>query len=265
MPDDDDRLRNTYAAVREVATHPADHEAAIRAAYEAVLRPGSIAVDGGAHSGKHTIPMAQAVGPDGAVYAFEPSPEPRSRLEKAIAAAGLTNVIISSCGLSKPPARELTFLVFPDRPGVSGFERRTDAVGELAAEEIRVQTTTLDADLGDVPDLAFMKLDVEGAELDAMFGAEALLKAHRPLVHIEASHVSWTPFGYGPIELFAFLAALDYAVIDVVGSPIPDAHTLDVSFKTAGVWDYLLLPQTARGMLAREAISAHASATYGFD
>ena len=254
-----------YAAVREVATHPADHEGAIRAAYEAVLRPGSIAVDGGAHSGKHTIPMGEAVGPDGTVFAFEPSPEPRSRLEKAIAAAGLTNVVVSSCGLSKPPARELTFLVFPDRPGVSGFERRTDAAGDLDAEEIRVQTTTLDVELADVADLAFIKLDVEGAELDALFGAAALLEAHRPLVHIEASHVSWTPFGYGPTELYAFLADLGYDVIDVVGTPLPDAATLDISFKTAGVWDYLLLPQTARGLFAREAVVTHASATYGFD
>ena len=36
------------------------------------LRPGDVALDIGANFGSHTIPMAQFVGPTGAVHAFEP-------------------------------------------------------------------------------------------------------------------------------------------------------------------------------------------------
>jgi hypothetical protein len=36
------------------------------------LRPGDVALDIGANFGSHTIPLAQLVGPGGAVYAFEP-------------------------------------------------------------------------------------------------------------------------------------------------------------------------------------------------
>jgi len=49
-----------------------DYELMLEQIYRAALRPGDIAVDIGAHEGRHTLPMARAVGPSGSVFAFEP-------------------------------------------------------------------------------------------------------------------------------------------------------------------------------------------------
>src|ERR1035438_9744003 len=52
-----------------------DFEPHLAAFYSALLEPGSIAVDGGANVGLHTLQMAQAVLPNGLVLAIEPVPE----------------------------------------------------------------------------------------------------------------------------------------------------------------------------------------------
>lgn len=244
------RIRDTYSRVRANPRHPELHEEMVRVAYEAVLRPGMCAIDGGAHSGKHTIPMAQVVGSEGRVLAFEPAPEPRGRLEKAAGSAKIAHIHTSDKALSRAPDRELQFLLFPDRPGISGLARRTDAAGRLPAETMTVRTTTIDQELeGNESEVGFIKLDIEGAELDALDGARATLGRHKPVAHIEASFVSWDAFGYGPIELFALMTPHGYRIIDVIGMEFETPEELDASFRTAGVWDYLLLPNDTRADL----------------
>jgi precorrin-6B methylase 2 len=82
-----DSLIRQYECVRQNSDHPRLHEIGIQSVYEAVLQPGDTVIDGGAHSGKHTIPMAHAVGSAGRVFAFEPSPKPYGRLSKNLAEA----------------------------------------------------------------------------------------------------------------------------------------------------------------------------------
>ncbi len=251
------QIEARYRAVRAVPEHPALHEQGIAAVYRSILRPGDTAVDGGAHAGKHTIGIAEAVGAAGRVVAFEPQEAARRRLVAALADRHIEWVDVRSCALSRPPARVATFLVFPDRPGVSGFERRTDAAGDLPAEEIVVQTSTLDAEVETGP-VTFVKLDVEGAELDALEGGRRLLAEWHPVVHVEASYISWDPFGYGPKEMLALANEFGYEVVDVIGEPMRTVADLDLSFRTAGVWDYLLLPRSDAGRAARAAIVEHA-------
>lgn len=49
-------------------------ETIIAGLYRAVLRPGDLAVDGGANEGMHAFPLAELVGPSGRVLAFKPIP-----------------------------------------------------------------------------------------------------------------------------------------------------------------------------------------------
>src|SRR5262245_11135168 len=55
-------------------------ERIIQSFYSKVINPGDTTVDGGSHTGRHTIPLALLVGDDGVVFAFEPLAQPSKRL-----------------------------------------------------------------------------------------------------------------------------------------------------------------------------------------
>ena len=61
--------------------------------------PGTTAIDAGANVGVFTVPLATAVGPDGAVMAFEPFPDNVARLEENIELNGLRNVAVHACAM----------------------------------------------------------------------------------------------------------------------------------------------------------------------
>lgn len=69
------------------STHPTAgelFESTVRTVYETILSPGDVAVDVGAHVGKHTLPMARLVAPEGKIIAFEPIPEKFDKLKDAV-------------------------------------------------------------------------------------------------------------------------------------------------------------------------------------
>lgn len=254
-------LAEVYSRVRARPKHGRLHEAAIQTVYEHILHSGDMAIDGGAHAGKHTVPLSRAVGDHGRVLAFEPSPLPFAKLSDRLDETGASNVSPYRLALSDVADRNVTFLVFPDRPGVSGFERRTDQAGELPAEEITVRTTTIDEFYPILSSLRFVKLDVEGAELKALWGARQTIEQFHPIVHIEASFISWDAFGYGPAELMTYCEDFGYEVVDIVGLRLGDEEAIAESFNTAGVWDYLLLPKGE--VQALDVLRSHAREHYG--
>ena len=67
-----------------MASLPIDYEAIIEEVYEGVLRPGDVAIDIGAHCGRHTIPLAKRVGAAGKVIAVEPLPMCRTELRRRL-------------------------------------------------------------------------------------------------------------------------------------------------------------------------------------
>src|SRR5262249_3039442 len=99
---------------------PPDYEVLVQHVYEALLRPGDVAFDVGAHVGRHTAPMARCVGPTGRVLAFEPLPSCADELRRASAAG---RVEIHDCALGATPGHA-EFVVAVDQPAYSGLRER---------------------------------------------------------------------------------------------------------------------------------------------
>ncbi|HET7090858.1 MAG TPA: FkbM family methyltransferase, partial [Anaerolineae bacterium] len=93
---------------------------------------------------------------------------------------------------------------------------------------ITVSTTTLDAYFAPLnigPHV--IKLDIEGAELLALRGAEGVLRTFRPILVVEASKELMHAFGYGCGDLIDFLRAVDYHLYTLNYSalkPIPTEY-----------------------------------------
>ena len=59
---------------------PVNYEGQVEKLYQLCLMPGMVAIDVGAHDGRHCIPMAQCVNPGGTIEAYEPLAELREKL-----------------------------------------------------------------------------------------------------------------------------------------------------------------------------------------
>ncbi len=68
-------------------------EATLQMREQLKLKPGMSVCDMGSGNGYHTIPMAEAVGKDGKVYAVEVQPEMIEMLHKRAAEKGITNIV----------------------------------------------------------------------------------------------------------------------------------------------------------------------------
>jgi FkbM family methyltransferase len=120
-------------------------EVLVQETYEAILGDGDIAIDIGAHHGRHCIAMAQRVFPRGQVLAFEPLPACRQILTQEIAAyyPELAKVIHIYPYALADFAGDTEFVVAKDALAYSGLkERKYDWPTSL--ERIPVQARRLD-------------------------------------------------------------------------------------------------------------------------
>lgn len=147
-------------------------------------RPGDTVVDVGANIGEWTLQMAAAVGPAGRVIAIEPVPHMAQALEKSVLANNLRQVTIAALAVAERPG-EAEFSVEQANTGGSRLGRF--ARGAERFDYIKVRLATLDGLLEEagVARVDFIKIDVEGYELEVLQGARATLAKWRPPLYLE--------------------------------------------------------------------------------
>ncbi|EGJ09969.1 FkbM family methyltransferase [Rubrivivax benzoatilyticus] len=232
--------------------------------YAAWLRPGDVAIDAGANVGRHAIGMAQAVGQGGTVHAFEPSPTVLPMLYARLQKAGVNDrVTVHELALGRAPG-SARFHVLHGALGMSGLQLRElapDLQARVNIEEVEVHVETLDSLFGHGLPARFVKLDLEGGELDAMRGGTDLLRANRPLVVFENGRGhSAKDYGYDMDDFFGFFESISYRVLDGVGFPFTAAQWSLGSVP----WQFVALPDGDANMLdCATAVIAEVLAQHG--
>src|SRR4051794_7024587 len=85
-----DSIRRIWAQIVRNAPDIDDlFERIIQSFYSKIVSTGDTTLDGGAHTGRHTIPLARLVGNDGLVLAFEPLQAPATKLKQLLVTSGL--------------------------------------------------------------------------------------------------------------------------------------------------------------------------------
>jgi FkbM family methyltransferase len=156
------------------------------------VRVGDVVVDIGAHRGVYTYRLAQLVGSTGHVHSFEPNPSSLRTLEAV--RNGRANISIYRVALSDRSGEAM--LHRPISDGVRIDAMSTVVVphrhSALQFDSVRTRLVRLDDVFGPLhlTNLAFMKCDVEGHELEVLKGARGILDELRPvlLVEIEQRH-----------------------------------------------------------------------------
>jgi len=195
--------------IRDAVLH-GNFEMAERKFVERFLQPGMTAVDIGAYSGLYTLTASARVGHEGRVIAFEPSPYQRRRLQWHVWLNHCSNVRIENTAIGSKEGEEIFFSVRGRSAGYSGL--RPPEV-KAATRPIPVRVTTLDSylrqySLGSVD---FIKIDVEGGELDVFKGAVDLLRQRlRPVILCELEDVRTEAWGYKAKDAAAFVKSFGF-------------------------------------------------------
>lgn len=157
---------------------PAREATVVRAIRER-LGPGMIFIDAGANIGFFTVLGSRLVGPGGRVIAVEMMPDTADILRQHVALNELANVIMSEHALAEQSGKTITASV-PDRK----FGQATImAASNPAHRQVRIVSRTLDDILADVSGpISVMKMDLEGAELQALLGGKGSLSRIKAII-----------------------------------------------------------------------------------
>ena len=213
------QLRFTPNSIPTVLTSASDErdriDAAQLSAFMNAIRPGNTVADVGAFRGTYTVIAAALAGPTGRVVAFEPTTANADVIRTNLALNDLTaHVHIEPAAVSDRMGTA-KFFVWGDA-STNALTRQHDA-----SAGISVRTVALDEYFADgLPDV--VKMDIEGAEILALRGAQRLL-ASAAVILCELHPYAWPEFGCNAAELRTLLQMHGrYAADIITGEPIED-------------------------------------------
>jgi FkbM family methyltransferase len=175
------------------------------------VRSGQTAIDLGANIGYFTLLLAQLVGPEGRVFAFEPDPANFELLERNVGANNYTNVTCFRKAVADRSGRTLLYRS-ASNPGDHKL------VDDGSREAVEVEVVALDDALPELRgSVHWIKMDIQGAELAALGGMRALLDSAPELTVVtELSELTLAEFGASVAELVSLMSRFGFGVNQIL-------------------------------------------------
>jgi FkbM family methyltransferase len=165
--------------------------------FRQVVRPGSIVVEAGANLGAHTVFLAQHVGPNGRVLAYEPQ---RMIFQLLAANLALNNIPTVTCrqeALGREPGRLFV-------PPIDYSKDANFAGIRLGGYEFGDEVPVVTLDSVGLARCEFLKVDVEGMERQVLEGARDLIARCKPVLYVENQDA--------PEDLARYIRSLEYTL-----------------------------------------------------
>lgn len=230
------------AALRDNYGIDLPYEAILERSYRRFLKSGDVVLDIGAHTGLHAANFLECVGDDGAVLAFEPLPEVHHMLLRKL--GNRPNLRIFELALSSAPAARAEFVRAEGSLSESGLKRREyNDPQSVIPSTTHVEVSTIDEIVRKfgLSTVSYIKMDIEGAELDAIAGGSKTIQRFRPIISLEYGPQAYGAYGYHDDSLFDVAAQLDYRVFDPFMQDIGDPNVWSFA-KNRYCWDYFIVP-----------------------
>ena len=180
--------------------------------YEPVqwVRPcaGEVFIDVGGYIGSYSISAAKAVGPTGRVVILEPESNNRKQLEQNLALNGTTN-----CQVLSVAAWSATGFVGSHQDEHPVWHRVEESGNQWMVRAVTLDDLVRQLSLTRVD---WIKMDIEGAEVDALKGAEGALRQFRPRLFIEVHETLKT--------VTALLSKFGYSITSARFDVKPERH-----------------------------------------
>jgi FkbM family methyltransferase len=193
-----------------------NYERDVTALFRSKLQPGMSVVDIGANIGYFTMLAASLVGPQGHVLAVEPNPRNVRLLEASRRANQFDHVAVAPIAAGRETGLLVLNTSFSNGTTSSAPEDLAQFLSAELVPSLRVDSLM---DAGSTVDM--IKVDVEGAEFNALLGAKAVIRRCRPLIISEFSPAMMPGISLiSGEEYLRWLISLDYdlSVVEPDGS-----------------------------------------------
>ena len=178
---------------------------------ECLIKENSVVLDVGSNIGTHSVLLSKKV-KSGQVYAFEPQSLVFSILQNNLLLNNCSNVTpyrfaVSNVNNSVISMEAFSFSGERINNGAIRVDYKPGGYGDL------VLTRNLDSFKFSAVD--FIKMDIQGSEVNALFGAEELISKHRPIIFIEIEELHLRALGFSSKILIEKLFSFGYALYRV--------------------------------------------------
>jgi FkbM family methyltransferase len=147
-----------------------------------LVTKGAVVIDCGANQGIYTCAFGALVGPHGRVYAFEPQAYAAEALHHNARLNGFAHVSIEQVAISN--ANDTATLDVSHGPVVASILKD---MGGIKTISVPTLSLTSFAERVDLRRLDLIKMDIEGAEYDALVGAIPIIVRFKPTIVLEAT------------------------------------------------------------------------------
>jgi FkbM family methyltransferase len=149
-------------------------------------KKGDIIFDIGAYNGNFSIILSRLVGKEGMVYAFEPQKEMYVYINNRIKKYSIKNIVPINRGVFSHKTR---IAVQKETPNEGFSIENRDTEGEENSEIIDLIDIDSFVKENWIKNINFLKMDIEGAEIEALEGARESLKIFSPQLVVASYHL----------------------------------------------------------------------------
>jgi FkbM family methyltransferase len=170
-----------------------------------MIKPGWTVFDIGSNIGQYALLASTRVGESGEVHAFEPVPRNFDRARQHLTRNQVGNVLLHRLA-AWHEATEVELGLATDMTENAGSYSVGVGLGSAVAPE-KAPAIPLDDYVAEhgIERVHLIKMDIEGAELNALRGFAKTLLRDRPLILMEVNRIACARMGYEPAHLWRLL------------------------------------------------------------
>ncbi len=181
-----------------------------------------VVLDVGGHIGLFSMPLSRRIAPEGKIYSFEPSEINCSYLKQHLRLNNIKNVEVQTCLVGKENLDAVDFYEDQNQVNPMGSLTLTDNIKNNVVV-VSKKMVTLDKFCEDMkikPEL--IKVDVEGAEIDLLWGGITIIKSSRPTIVLSLHPRHIRQMGQSLKSLTDYLQEVNYQCLTYDGKDNSD-------------------------------------------
>lgn len=200
-----------------------------------LLSKGGTAVDVGAQIGYLTLVMAMSGEKSATVYSFEPEPENIRRFNRNIHLNTISNVTLIQKAVSNTNSPIKLYLSADHN---AGTHSTIASDPNVSSQYIEIPAVTLDTVVSEhnITELSLVKIDVEGAELEVIQGAQNTIQELQPTFIIELSEVMQQSRGFSSPKFKQMMKEFNYSPFEI----LDNGQLLQISLEKTHAMDNIV-------------------------